>query len=334
MNLNLYELFFSKWFDIHIEETVEVDEKKYVKNGYLENKSTGKRIVIRDYIPRFVEDNNYTNSFGYQWNKFRNLQHDSVNGKRLTANRVRENTKWKSSEIEGKVVLECGSGPGRFTEYFYKQNCIIIAVDMSGAIDVNRENLGLHPNVIYIQDDITKLWYLKNAADFIFCYGVLQHTPNPRKTLHCLTQYMKEDSKISVDVYEKVDYPSPFYGPKYFWRPITKEMNEEKLLKIIKWYMPKYIKFDTFIRKINIAGCPIGGYILGCIPIPCWNYLNCGYSDKERLEHAIMDTFDALSPAYDRPCSISEFRSWAEKERFRKFKVFHGANGLVLNAMK
>jgi 2-polyprenyl-3-methyl-5-hydroxy-6-metoxy-1,4-benzoquinol methylase len=68
---------------------------------------------------------------------------------------------------------------------------VSVPVDMSTAIDVNRENLGLHPNVLYIQDDITKLYYMNNKADYVFCYGVLQHTPNPRKTLHRLHQYAK-----------------------------------------------------------------------------------------------------------------------------------------------
>jgi hypothetical protein len=36
---------------------------------------------------------------------------------------------------------------------------------------------------------------------------------------------MQNRGRLSIDVYEKVKKPSPFYGPKYFWRPITKRMN-------------------------------------------------------------------------------------------------------------
>lgn len=59
-----------------------------------------------------------------------------------------------------------------------------------------------------------------------------------------------------------------------------------------------------------------------------------GYSDEERVQHAIMDTFDALSPKYDRPCSYKELDIWAKKENYKEYKVAYGSNGLVLNAIR
>lgn len=333
MNINLYHAILEARFQLHDSEIVLHDGQEYVKRGFLVDRKSGKMIPVSDYIIRFVEDHNYTDSFGYQWSTFRNLQHDSRNGKHLSRRRMLENTKWKESDLKGKLVLELGCGNGRFTEIFKDIGAITIAVDMSGAIDVNRDNLGLHPNVLYIQDDITKLYYMKGRADYVFCYGVLQHTPNPRLTLHRIHQYAVQKGHISIDVYEKVSKPSPFYGPKYFWRPITKRMAHKKLLHILKWYIPHYIKFDTFVRRLVIGNCPIGEYILGIIPIPCWNYLDCGYTDEERVQHAIMDTFDALSPMYDRPCSEAEFNQWGKMEEFAEFEVFHGSNGLVMNAL-
>lgn len=334
MNLNLYNRILKGRFDLSIGKTTQIESEVYVQEGVLVDRKTGKKVLIKNYIPRFVEDDNYTNSFGYQWDKFRNLQHDSVNRKHLSAERVFQNTKWKKEDLKNKIVLECGTGPGRFTEILQKTDGIIIAVDMSGAIDVNLDNIGLHSNLLYIQDDITNLYYMRGKADYIFCYGVLQHTPNPPKTLHRLVQYAKWDGKISIDVYKKYEVPSPFYGPKYFWRPITKKVKPESLLKILKWYIPKYIGFDTFLRKLSLYGKPIGYYILGIIPIPCWNYIDMGYSKAERIQHAIMDTFDALSPMYDYPCSMEELRKLAERENFKKFMVFYGSNGLVLNAVR
>lgn len=334
MNIELYNRFLKSTFNIVVSEQMEIDTVIYVKTGELIRRKDGRKFEIRNYIPRLVKDDNYTESFGYQWNKFRNLQHDSLNGKTLTEKRLISNTGWNKEKLAGMVVLECGCGPGRFTEQFYYMDAIIIAIDMSGAIDVNLSNLGLHPNILYIQDDITNLYYMKKKADYVFCYGVLQHTPDPHRTLHRLGQYAKPGGRLSVDVYRKMIQPNPFYGPKYFWRPITKNMNQEKLLKILQWYIPKYIGFDTKLRKYTVCGISIGKYILGIIPIPCWNYPKMGYSDKERVQHAIMDTFDALSPKYDRPCSYKELDIWAKKENYKEYKVAYGSNGLVLNAIR
>ena len=334
MNIELFNRFLKSNFKLEVDKCVEIEQTTYIESGKLIRRRDGKIFGIKNFIPRFVEDNSYADSFGYQWNRFRALQHDSKNGKKYTEKRLIQNSRWSTKQIADKVVLECGCGPGRFTEILYKLGGIIIAVDMSNAIDVNLENLGLHANVLYIQDDITKLYYMKLKADYVFCYGVLQHTPNPRKTLHRLGQYANDGGKLSVDVYAKMDKPNPFYGPKYFWRPVTKRMNKEKLLEILQWYIPKYIKFDTKIRTKSIGNVPIGEYILGIIPVPCWNYIKMGYSDTERVQHAIMDTFDALSPEYDRPCSYKELYTWAKEENYSNFKVTYGSNGLVLNAVK
>lgn len=331
MNIELYSKFLKPIFDLEIYNQKEIEGTIYINNGKLIRRKDGKAFNIKNYIPRFIEEYNYTDSFGFQWNKFRSLQHDSRNGKRISEKRLKDNTGWNNNKLSHKVILECGCGPGRFTEVLHKigGGGIIVAIDMSNAIDVNLENLGLHPNVLYIQDDIINLYYMKQKADYVLCYGVLQHTPNPDKVLHRLGMYLKVGGQISIDVYIKMTKPNPFYGPKYFWRPITKHMDKNKLLKILQWYIPKYIKFDTKLR-----GSTLGEYILGMIPIPCWNYIHMGYSDSERIQHAIMDTFDALSPQYDRPCSYNELSYWAEKENYSNFKVFYGSNGLVLNAIR
>lgn len=332
MNIELYNRFLKHIFDLKIYDQDNIENVTYIRNGELIRRKDWKIFIIKNYIPRFVEEDNYTDSFGFQWNKFRTLQHDSRNNRKLSEKRLKINTGWSDRKLFNKVVLECGCGPGRYTEVLYKMvggEGIVITVDMSNAIDVNLENLGLHPNVLYIQDDITNLYYMKEKADYVFCYGVLQHTPNPRKTLQRLGIYLKIGGELSIDVYAKTFKPNPFYGPKYFWRPITKHMDKKKLLKVLEWYIPKYIKFDTRLRKKLW-----GKYILGMIPIPCWNYIDRGYSDSERLQHAIMDTFDALSPQYDRPCSYNELTDWAEQENYKKFRVFYGHNGLVLNAIR
>ena len=40
----------------------------------------GTRWPVRDGIPRFVPEDNYAESFGFQWNRFPGTQLDSVSG--------------------------------------------------------------------------------------------------------------------------------------------------------------------------------------------------------------------------------------------------------------
>jgi hypothetical protein len=51
--------------------------------------------------------------------------------------------------------------------------------------------------------------------------------------------------------------------------------------------------------------------------IPCNNYSGAkwasGFTDEQLIQWAILDTFDALSPAYDSPQSEATVQAWFEE---------------------
>ena len=83
-------------------------------------------VSIRDFIPRFVTDAAYTNSFGQQWNRYRSIQIDGENKLKLSAERFYRWTGWKKDELRGLRILgsrmrrrtvyagHAGGGSGRF----------------------------------------------------------------------------------------------------------------------------------------------------------------------------------------------------------------------------
>jgi hypothetical protein len=108
-------------------------------------------------------------------------------------------------------------------------------------------------------------------------------------------------------------------------------MSSRVLLWIIKRYIPIYLPFDTFIRR-NFKSR--SNEILGRIPIPCWNYLDIGLSKKQRLEWAILDTFDALGPAFDYPKTLDEVAEMVNSPENEELEIFYGSNGVVANIKK
>ncbi len=322
----VYQRFLARGFNLDVLER----EGDFVRTGSLTEHATGRRVDITGFIPRFSPDA-YCESFAFQWSRFRNLQHDSVSSKDLTLRRLKDNTKWDLAALKGRSVLECGCGPGRFTEILADTGAEVLALDMSQAIDVNLDNLGARENVLLLQADLFDLPFLAGRFDYVFCYGVLQHTPDPSKTFGFLADCLAPGGRISVDVYRKFGGPSPWGFPKYFWRPLTKHLRHATLLKILEWYIPRYIDLDTRIRSIPGHG----ERLCGMIPIPCWNYLHNGYTREERIQHAIMDTFDALSPAYDLPQTPASVGTWFRgHEELRGVDIFYGSNGVVANATR
>ena len=68
--------------------------------------------VVRD-IPRFCDVNNYSESFGYQWNLFDQTQLDVHSGADQSQQRFYGETGWDPDELSGYCVLEVGDGAGR-----------------------------------------------------------------------------------------------------------------------------------------------------------------------------------------------------------------------------
>src|SRR5215211_4795100 len=67
-------------------------------------------------VYRFVQSSGYTGNFGYQWKKFKKTQIDKFSGLNFSKDRFFTVTNWDKENLEGKNVLEVGSGAGRFTQ--------------------------------------------------------------------------------------------------------------------------------------------------------------------------------------------------------------------------
>ena len=301
--------------------------RKYIKSEFLHYFKLDDQNVIK------IDLENYTESFSYQWKKFPEIQIDSKNQDKLSADRFKH-TGWTKEELDGKSVLEVGSGAGRFTEILMNSHPILFTIDSSDAIYVNFENNKKHKNInntFFIKNSVENDIFKNNAFDYIFCYGVVQHTKNIFKTLDYLIDKLNHNGVLSVDFYRKWFIPVWWHHPKYLWRPITTRMNKETLMKIIEFYIPIYLPIDTFIKKIFGK---FGLVICGLIPIPCWNYYNKVNDKKKNLELAKLDTFDALSAKYDYPVTKRQIHSYMKKYKNCEYELNYASNGIVMNLKK
>ena len=91
---------------------------------------SGNVFFIKNNIPRFCSPDNYTKSFGFQWNKFDRTQLDSFSNSKLSYRRFWSSTNWNIDELKGKNILEVGCGAGRFTEILLTTGCYVISVEM------------------------------------------------------------------------------------------------------------------------------------------------------------------------------------------------------------
>ena len=255
-------------------------------------------------IPRFVPKENYAESFGLQWNRFANTQIDSKVGTNRSEIRFREETLWNERDLNGKLVLDAGCGSGRFSEIALKLGASLIAVDYSSAVEASKQNLSA-PDKLIVQGDLAALPILDQTFDFIYCIGVLQHTSEPARIVKELLRCLKVGGEITLTFYENSSWHVLWYS-KYVVRPLTKRLPKALLLKVIEKTSPIWFPLTSFLFSLprNLSR---GFRFL----IPVANYVEYKYANpKIARDEAILDTFDMLSPSYDKPIKKSEIHSW------------------------
>ena len=277
---------------------------------------------------RFVQDDNYTQNFGFQWNKFTQTQIDRFSEQSSQSKtRFFAVTQWDKEDLSGKNVLEVGSGAGRFSQVVLDETqANLYSVDYSNAVEANFKNNGHHAERFHLfQASIYDLPFAPQTFDKVFCFGVLQHTPDVKKSVESLVKMVKPGGELIVDFYPIRGWWTKIHA-KYIFRPWTKKMSNEKLLKRIEKNANWMIGLSQFFNKIGI-----GKLTNRFIPIcDIKNTLPQNLSKEQLREWVILDTFDMFSPEYDQPQRIETVRQWFEefglKVTFADTITFEGSN--------
>jgi len=272
---------------------------------------------IIDNIPRFVDESNYADNFGMQWNLFSKTQLDSYSGHPISKKRFWDSTGWLSDELKDKWILDVGCGSGRFAEVALSSGANVVAIDYSSAVDACYSNLSNHSNFFVIQANIYSLPFADETFDYVYSLGVLQHTPNVKESFKALIPLIKPGGKICVDYYEKSI--KSLLHPKYILRPITKKIDKKLLFKLICLLVPSLLFLSNFFKKIPFIGNLVSRFI------PVANYKNIfPLSYSQLREWAVLDTFDWLSPTYDNPQSFKSARNLMEEADLKDIEIFKG----------
>lgn len=275
------------------------EDAEEILEGKLECSGCNEVYPIEAGIPRFVDKNNYSSSFGYQWNEFKATQLDSLSGATQSADRFYSETDWTKDWLKGKWILDAGCGAGRFLDVASQNECEVVGIDISSAIEASKKNLADRKNVHFVQASIYELPFRDGTFDGSYCIGVVQHTPDPSKTLEAIARTVKQGGRLAVTIYERKPW-TLLYG-KYLLRPVTRRMKDETLLKTIRFVMPVAFPVTNVLFRI-----PVLNKVFKFL-IPVANYVEeKSLSRKQRYEWAVLDTFDMLAPTFDQPQTIRE----------------------------
>ena len=275
--------------------------------------SAGHSFPILHGIPRFVPASNYASSFGYQWNKYAELQLDSKNGTTFSEDRFFSITEWPKADLLGARVLDVGCGAGRFSEVVLRAGAHVVAVDLSQAVEACRKNLRSHPNLDVVQASIYELPFRSGSFDFVYCIGVVQHTPDPKQSVLAIARMVRPGGRLGFWIYER-DWKSYLgtIGFKYLLRPWTTSLTRDQverfcnLLECLCWPINRVARKSGWLGKVVMRLLPVASAYLQEVPL----------NDHDFREWVRLDTFDMYSPAHDHPQKFNAVAQWLREAGF------------------
>ncbi|MDB5284855.1 MAG: bioC [Bacteroidota bacterium] len=250
---------------------------------------SGESFPVVNDIPRFVSPDNYASAFGLQWKNFAKTQLDSFSGTSISRERLIRHLGFPIAQLKGLKVLEVGSGAGRFTELLVESGAEVHSVDLSAAVEVNKENIGDHPNYTIAQASVYELPFLKESFDAVLCLGVIQHTPNSEKTIETLYSMVKPGGLLSIDHYIwRINY---YFNPATYYRLVLKELKPQTSKKIVDAIVNFFFPLHWAFRKIGV----LEWLLKRVSPLITFMRSFPELSKDQQYEWSKLDTYDSLT---------------------------------------
>lgn len=143
-------------------------------------------------------------AFGEEWYYFSENLHDHERLARCYFDLL-------SPEDFSGVVLDAGCGMGRWATRVAGRARVLMAVDLSQAVDAASRTLEGRPNTFVIQADLHHLPFGPASLDLIYSLGVLHHLPDPLVGLDRLVQHLKPGGKLQAYFYYALENRPPYF---------------------------------------------------------------------------------------------------------------------------
>ena len=105
-------------------------------------------------------------------------------------------------DLQGLSVLDAGCGMGKFSYAAAEAGAgLVIAVDLSAAVEVAHAHLRAWPNAHVVQASIYHLPFRPGTFDLVFSIGVLHHLPDPELGFGRLVPLARPRGRLLVWLY-------------------------------------------------------------------------------------------------------------------------------------
>jgi ubiquinone/menaquinone biosynthesis C-methylase UbiE len=201
---------------------------------------------------------------------------------------------------------------------------MVVSFDYSYAVEANYRSNGASPNVLIVQADVFAMPFKAGTFDLLFCFGMLQHTPNARGALAALPRVVKPGGLVCADIYKATLLRTMFHT-KFLVRPFTRHLDPDRLYAGVCRWVDFMWPLAGLIRKL-----PKGHGINWRLMVA--DYSNLGLTGEKLKEWAYLDTFDMLAPHYDLHVRAGTFAKWGADSGLQDIETEYNGHGVVMRA--
>ena len=259
--------------------------------------------IIRG-IPRFVDADNYAQAFGLQWTTHRQTQLDSVLNTTISRDRLESCLGHPIADLAGCTVLEAGCGAGRFTEWLVQSGAFVHSIDLSMAVEANKETIGERNNYVVAQANILSLPFPQASFDYVICLGVLQHLPSPEAGIEALWAMVKPGGRLVFDHYSwNIRMATKL---ALLIRPWMKRLPPAQSQRLVEGFVRFFFPIHWAVRKYY----PLQMILSRISPITFYYHTFPYLTKEQHYQFSRLDTYDGLTDYY------KHFRTKSQLQKF------------------
>lgn len=241
----------------------------------------GAKYEIKNGIPRFLENweslSDTQKKFEYQWKTWG--KEDVIFGRTKEESRqyLLKYAGFNLSEsfFRGKTVLDAGCGHGRFVEIFSEMGAkLSVGIDIGNGIEIAKWRNKDLSNTLFVQGNLLNTPFVSESFDYIWCNGVIHHTPDVKLGAKNLCETTKKGGYVNLWLYPKGGWaweisqksirfittklppkllmffcymvvPLLYFAPTYSGTNPKKNSWKHCAQVIYDWYSPKYQSHHT-----------------------------------------------------------------------------------------
>ena len=310
--------------DLSTEGIESKSSQDYIENGKINCKNCENSFPIKNSVPYMIDEvgSKFPEmSFNKQWmlKKCKLLEPNLSSGK-MPQERYQKILKTFNlkSFPDGSKFFDagCGNGINGLEVARNNQNCLVFMTDVTyeGVIETKKKSLGLE-NVFVVQSDLMNLVFEEEFFDFVWCEGVLHHTPNTYEALKSLNRSVKIEGMLYIWLY-------PSYRKSYYL-----------LIRDIFFMAHKFPFWLIYLLSLVLA---FPYYLFNLIFISIKKMIfpkTAPLLKKRPYLSVVFSTYDSLNPKYQYRHSKEEAKAWLVNLGFESIRVV-GDLGLVAKKQK